>query len=510
MQLRVHAEANPTKAAIVMAGSGEVVTYRELEAQSNRLAQWFRKAGLVPGDGIAVLLENHPRFLEVAWAAQRAGLYYTPISTRLKAAEAAYIVNDCGAKALITSGALAATADGLIEATPGIERRLMLDGATPGHESYESVVMKHPDEPIEDETEGADMLYSSGTTGQPKGIRPALSGAPLGTPGPLVGLVRQLYGMGPDTVYLSPAPLYHAAPLRFSMAVHRLGGTVVVMERFDAEAALAAIEAHRATHAQFVPTMFVRMLKLPDSVRSGFDLSSLRLALHAAAPCPVAVKEQMIEWWGPIVNEYYAGTEGNGLCAISSPEWLEHRGSVGRALLGEVHILDESGHELPSGETGTVYFGGGPDFQYHNDPAKTAASQNEHGWSTLGDVGHLDADGYLYLTDRRSYVIISGGVNVYPQEAENVLALHPAVADVAVFGIPNEEWGEEVKAVVQPADPQAAGPQLADDLMAYCRSRLAEHKCPRSVDFESELPRDQTGKLFKRELQARYVGANQP
>jgi acyl-CoA synthetase (AMP-forming)/AMP-acid ligase II len=487
-----------------MAGSGEVVTYGELEARSNRLAQFFRDVGLKPGDGIAVLVENHPRFLEVAWAAQRSGLYYTPLSTRLKPEEAAFVLNDCGARVLVTSATLAGTAGPLVEMTPAIDRRLMLDGVTGGHEAYEAVVEKHPDEPIADESEGADMLYSSGTTGRPKGVRPGLTGAPVPTPSALVGLVQQMYGMGAETVYLSPAPLYHAAPLRFSMAVHRLGGTVVVMERFDAQAALAAIEHHRVTHAQFVPTMFIRLLRLPEPVRRRFDRSSLRVVIHAAAPCPVAVKEQMIEWWGPIIHEYYAGTEGNGLCAISSTEWLQHRGSVGRALLGQLHILDENGRELPSGETGTVYFAGGPPFEYHNDPDKTASAHSEAGWSTLGDIGHLDDDGYLYLTDRRSHMIISGGVNIYPQEAENVLALHPAVADVAVFGIPHDEWGEEVKAVVQPADPEAAGPPLVEELLAYCRSRLADYKCPRTIDFEPELPRDQAGKLFKRELQARY------
>jgi acyl-CoA synthetase (AMP-forming)/AMP-acid ligase II len=281
------------------------------------------------------------------------------------------------------------------------------------------------------------------------------------------------------------------------------------MERFDAEAALAAIERYGVTHGQFVPTMFIWMLKLPDAIRSRFDLSSLRVVIHAAAPCPPAVKEQMMQWWGSIIHEYYAGTEGNGLCAIGPADWMEHQGSVGPALLGQVHILDETGRELPPGQTGTVYFSGGPDFEYHNDIEKTALAHNEHGWSTLGDVGHVDADGYLYLTDRRSYMIISGGVNIYPQEAENVLALHPAVADVAVFGIPHDEWGEEVKAVVQPVSPEAGGPELADELLAYCRARLADFKCPRSIDFAAELPRDQTGKLYKRELQARYRNESQ-
>ena len=496
--------AAPDQPAVVMATSGEVVTYRELEERSNRLAHLLRDAGFRPGDGIAVLMENHPRLLEIAWAAQRAGLYYTVISTRLTAPEAAYIADDCGAGALITSPARSAVAEALVASTPGVRLRLAVGGEVAGYDSYEAAVQGRPATPLPDEVEGADMLYSSGTTGRPKGVKPPLTGQPLGAPSPLVMLAKMLYKLDETSVYLSPAPLYHAAPLRFSMTVHRLGGTVVVMERFEPLDALAAIERHAVTHGQFVPTMFVRMLKLPEEDRRRHDVTSLRCAIHAAAPCPPDVKEQMIEWWGPILNEYYAGTEGNGFCAISTPEWLAHRGSVGRPLLGQVHILDEDGAELPAGEIGTVYFSDGPRFEYHNDPDKTASAHDERGWSTLGDVGYVDADGYLYLTDRRHYVIVSGGVNVYPQEAENVLVLHPAVADVAVFGVPDDEFGEAVKAVVQPADASAAGPELEAELLAFCRERLAGYKCPRSVDFHPELPRDQTGKLYKRELRDRY------
>lgn len=496
--------AAPDQPAVVMATSGEVVTYRELEERSNRLAHLLRDAGFRPGDGIAVLMENHPRLLEVAWAAQRAGLYYTVISTRLTASEAAYIVDDCGAGGLLTSPGQSAVAEVLGRSTPGVRLRLAVGGEVAGYDSYEAAVQGCPATPVPDEVEGADMLYSSGTTGRPKGVKPPLTGQPLGAPSPLVMLAKMLYKLDETSVYLSPAPLYHAAPLRFSMTVHRLGGTVVVMERFDPVDTLAAIERHGVTHGQFVPTMFVRMLKLPEEDRRRHDVTSLRCAIHAAAPCPPDVKEQMIEWWGPILNEYYAGTEGNGFCAISTPEWLAHRGSVGRPLLGQVHVLDEDGAELLAGEIGTVYFSDGPRFEYHNDPDKTASAHNGRGWSTLGDVGYVDADGYLYLTDRRHYVIVSGGVNVYPQEAENVLVLHPAVADVAVFGVPDDEFGEAVKAVVQPADAAAAGPELEAELLAFCRERLAAYKCPRSVDFHPELPRDQTGKLYKRELRDRY------
>jgi acyl-CoA synthetase (AMP-forming)/AMP-acid ligase II len=288
------------------------------------------------------------------------------------------------------------------------------------------------------------------------------------------------------------------------MAMHRVGATSVVMERFDPELSLRLIERHRITHSQWVPTMFVRLLKLPPQLRRRYDLSSHRVALHAAAPCPIAIKEQMIEWWGPILIEYYAATEGHGSTQIDSHEWLQHRGSVGRARNCELHILDEEGHELPPGEVGTVYFGGGPSFEYHNDPDKTASARSAQGWATVGDMGYVDADGYLYLTDRKANMIISGGVNIYPQEAENVLINHPAVADVAVFGIPNEEFGEEVKAVIEPVEFATAGPALERELLAYCHSHLAKFKCPRSIDFAAKLPRSETGKLYKRRIRDPY------
>jgi long-chain acyl-CoA synthetase len=348
------------------------------------------------------------------------------------------------------------------------------------------------------------MLYSSGTTGRPKGVRTPVQAAAFDAPPPMVDLVRALYGMGRDTVYLSPAPLYHAAPLRFCMTVMRLGGSVVVMERFDALELLRAIERHRVTHVQLVPTMFVRLLKLPPEQRTAHDLSSLRCAIHAAAPCPIPVKEGMIDWWGPIVWEYYAGTEGNGMTAVDSHAWLARKGTVGKAIMGQVKICGPDGEELPAGETGTVYFAGGRPFEYHNDADRTAASRNAHGWSTLGDVGYVDAEGYLYLTDRIANTIISGGVNIYPQECENLLVTHPKVLDAAVFGVPNEDLGEEVKAVVQPRDMREAGPALEQELIAFCRQHLSALKCPRSIDFEAELPRHPTGKLYKRLLRERY------
>ncbi len=499
-----HAATHPDKPAYVMHASGVVVTYRELDAESNRFAHTLRGLGLRAGDGIALCLENDPRYYQVVWGAQRAGLYYTAVSTRLTPAELEYIVDDCEAKVLVLSHALAPLAEALQGRTPRVQRRLMIGGTIPGWDSYEATVASEPPTPIADELEGTDLLYSSGTTGRPKGVKFPLRGDPLGTPNPLIAFVQALYGASADMVYLSPAPLYHAAPLRFNLAVQRLGGTSIIMEHFDAEEMLRAIERHRVTHVQVVPTMFVRLLKLPPEVRRRYDLSSLRVAIHAAAPCPIAVKEQMIEWWGPIIHEYYGGTEGNGLCALDATEWLAHKGSVGRALLGTLRILGDGGEELPTGEAGLVYFAGGNAFEYLHDAEKTRASRTADGASTLGDIGYVDADGYLYLTDRKANMIITGGVNVYPQEAENLLITHPKVQDVAVFGVPNEDFGEEVKAVVQPVDMRDAGPALAEELITFCRRHLSPIKCPRSIDFEPELPRHPTGKLYKRLLKDRY------
>ena len=349
------------------------------------------------------------------------------------------------------------------------------------------------------------MLYSSGTTGRPKGVFVPPQATEIDAASPMTDILSRLYGVDASTVYLSPAPLYHAAPLRYTLGVQRLGATVVVMAHFDAERYLQLVQQYRISHSQLVPTMFVRMLKLPEAVRRQYDVSSLRCAIHAAAPCPVPVKRQMIDWWGPILWEYYAGTEGNGVTMANSAQWLAHPGTVGAAVVGELRICDDdTGAVLPAGQTGTVYFANGRPFAYHNDPAKTAGSTHPLGWTTLGDVGHVDADGFLFLTDRKSYMIISGGVNIYPQEAENVLINHPKVADCAVLGVPNDEFGEEVKAVVQPRDMQDAGPALEQELIRYCREHLSHIKCPRSVDFEAELPRHATGKLYKRLLKDRY------
>jgi acyl-CoA synthetase (AMP-forming)/AMP-acid ligase II len=500
-----HVSTRGDEPAVVMGGSCAVVTFRELDERSKRLAQLLHAAGMRPGDHLAILLENNPRYFEVFWAGQRAGLYVTPINWHLKPEEVGYILEDCGATAVVTSAALGELATQLEPHLKAVTVRLAVDGPVPGFERYEEAIARFPAEPLPDEVQGTFMFYSSGTTGWPKGIKPPLDGRKFGEgSGALIQMIQAMYGFSADTVYLCPAPLYHAAPLGWSTAAQALGATVVVMERFDPAEALALIERHRVTHAQFVPTHFVRMLKLTDEERLSHDLSSLRMAVHAAAPCPIDVKRRMLDWWGPIIHEYYAGSEGNGFCGIGPEEWLAHPGSVGQALLGTVHIVGEDGTEAGPDSVGQIWFEGGGRFEYHNDPAKTASAYDEHGWSTLGDIGYVDGEGFLYLTDRASHMIISGGVNIYPQEVENQLVLHPDVADVAVIGVPDAEMGEQVKAVVVPADGVAPDAATAAALLAYCRDRVAHYKCPQSVDFVDELPRLPTGKLLKRELRKRY------
>ena len=499
----------PDKPAVVMATSGESITYGELDALANRLSHWFRSIGLERGDHVAFCMENRVEYLPILWGCHYAGLYYTAFSTRLNADEASYIVNNSGSKALIVSPAMAEIAAGLLSTTPEVRARLVVGGNLEHHEPFEAALSGLPSTPLPDRVETNDMLYSSGTTGRPKGVKVPQSGEPLGSGEPVSRLAVALFDYGQDCVYLSPGPLYHAAPLRFSRSALRVGGTVVVMEKFDAEGALQAIERFSVTTSQWVPTMFLRMLKLPDNVRTAYDLSSLTCAIHAAAPCPIEAKEQMIDWWGPIIHEYYAGTEGNGLTYCNSEQWLAHKGTVGTPILGIVHILDDDGNEVPTGEEGGVYFSGAGSFAYHGDADKTADAYAPNGESTLGDIGRVDEDGFLYLTDRRAFMIISGGVNIYPQEAENALSMHPDVFDVAVFGVPNDDMGEEVKAVVQPttmpSTPEEAR-TLETALIAHCREQLANVKCPRSVDFRSELPRHPTGKLYKRLLKDEYWG----
>jgi len=506
-----HLETSADRPAVIMAESGHVQTFAELDAAANRLSRLLRSAGLEPGDHIAVCMENHPLYLSILWGCDYAGLIYTAASTRLTTDELSYIVNDCGAKAFIASKHIADQAADLLDVTPNLELRLMLDGTIDGYESYESAVDAQAPEPLDNRLAGTDMLYSSGTTGRPKGVLPTFEPEPLETRATgVAGMLVVLFGMDDTKVYLSPAPLYHAAPLRFCMSTLAIGATVVVMERFDAESYLRYLDEYSATHSQVVPTMFVRMLKLPEEARVRYDVSSMECVVHAAAPCPIPVKKQMIEWWGPVIHEYYAGTESNGFVYCDSDMWLAHEGTVGTPINCVVRIVGEDGEEVPAGASGTIYFEGGTTFEYHNDAEKTAGSRHPKGWSTLGDVGYLDDDNFLYLTDRKAHMIITGGVNVYPQEAENVLTMHEDVIDVAVFGIPDEDFGEEVKAVVQPrempSDDEAAA-KFAGELITYCRSHLAGVKCPRSIDFREELPRHPTGKLYKRLLKDEYAAA---
>ena len=498
------APGDADRLAFQMCESGETVTFGQLEARANQVARVLRSCGVTRGRHVALLMKNHRRVLEACFAADRAGVYYTTISTRLTAEEIAYIVRDCAAQVLVVSADFGQLIRQLRPLLPEDLRCFTVGTPVPGFESWEAAVDDAHDSPIADPAQGLDMLYSSGPTGRPKGVKWPLPPIPAGARTMLVDLLAPLFGYGRDCRYLSPAPLYHAAPLRHSMTVIKLGGTAFVMASFDAERSLQWIARHRITHSQWVPTMFVRMLKLPQEVRARYDLSSLQVAVHAAAPCPVEVKQGMLDWWGPIIHEYYAGTENNGFCSITPHEWLQHKGSVGRAAQGVLHICDESGQELPAGETGLVYFSDGPEFEYHNDPVRTAHSRNARGWSTLGDIGRLDDEGYLYLVDRKAFMIISGGVNIYPQEAESILVGHPSVADAAVIGVPSEDLGEEVKAVVQLLDPGEAGPDMEAELLAYCRQRLATFKCPRSVDFDAALPRQPTGKLYKQVVRARY------
>jgi acyl-CoA synthetase (AMP-forming)/AMP-acid ligase II len=504
---RQQAKAHPGKPAIIMASTGEIVTFGEYEARSNRVAHLLREAGLRRGDHIAVFIENSPQLLEIEGGAERAGLYYSLINTYLSADEVAYIVANSQAKALFSSVAKRQVAEAAAASCPGLGRLLMTgSGPLPaGWESYDALVAGYPADPVPDESLGAAMLYSSGTTGQPKGVLRDLPTAGPDEPLPVMGFVRAMFGFREGMTYLNPAPLYHSAPQASVAAALRLGCTAVVMEHFDPEQWLALVERYRVTHCQMVPVMFSRLLRLPDDVRARYDTSSLECIVHAAAPCPVHVKQAMIDWLGPIITEYYGATEANGFTFCTSAEWLAHPGTVGRPILGELLVLDAAGNECPTGDDGTVWFRGATAFEYFNDPVKTAESRSTDGTaSAIGDVGHVDADGYLYLTDRNSYMIISGGVNIYPQETENILSAHPAVLDVAVIGVPNDDLGEEVKAVVQLIDPAAAGPEVEQDLIAYCRDRLAHFKCPRTVDFVPELPRSETGKLYKRILRDAY------
>ncbi|UAK39433.1 acyl-CoA synthetase [Gordonia bronchialis] len=506
-----HAQATPDKPAIIMAGSGRTVTYRELDDHSADLAAALHGMGLRKGDVIALLSENAPECLEIYWAAVRSGLYVTSVNWHLAPSEVAYIVSDSDARVLFASSGVAALASAVVEELGDSDiRTIAFGGNIDGFEAYGDVLAQAGPRLV-DQPRGSDMLYSSGTTGRPKGVKPSLLPIQVDEPGdPITGLIQHVFKVTADDVYLSPAPMYHAAPLKWSGAIHALGGTVVILEKFDAERILEVIEQYKVTITQMVPTMFVRLLQLPPEQRNAHDTSSLRLVVHAAAPCPPDVKQAMIDWWGPILVEYYSATENHGTTIITTQEWLTKRGSVGKSAMGPVHVCDDDGNELPPGEVGLIYFERETrPFEYHKDPEKTKAAEHpaHSNWTTVGDLGYVDEDGYVFLTDRKAFMIISGGVNIYPQEVENVLTLHPAIFDVAVIGVPDAEMGQQVKAVVQLREGQEASEELAREIVDYTRERIAHFKAPRSVDFVDELPRTATGKLVKREIEKRYLAA---
>ncbi len=495
--------------AFIMAESGETVTYGELDERSNRIAHLLRDQGLKRLDHYAVFMENHVRYLECCSAGERSGLYYTCINSYLTAEELAYIINNSQSQVVFTSEKKREIALAAIKDCPNVKLVVIVDGA--GGErnivNLDEAVASFPATPIADEWVGASMLYSSGTTGQPKGILRPLPEEPAGFKLPVFHFLGALWQYREDMIYLSPAPLYHSAPNAAVGMTISMGGTAVIMERFDPESYLALIEQYKITHTQLVPTMFSRMLKLPEDVRNKYDLSSLEFTVHAAAPCPVQVKEQMIDWWGPIVSEYYGATEALGFTYCSSEDWLAHKGTVGKVVVGVLHILDDDMNECPTGEVGTLWFETANPFEYFNDPEKTAEVRSEdQTMSTVGDMGYVDEDGFVYLTDRKTFMIISGGVNIYPQECENLLIEHPKVSDAAVFGVPNVDLGEEVKAVVQMMPDQPADDAMAEELIAHCREHLASMKCPKSIDFIDEMPRLPTGKLYKTGLRDKYWG----
>ena len=497
------ARATPDKPAFIMGASGEVVTFAELDAKANQIAQLLRASGIETGQHIAMMLKNCREFIEVVFGCSRAGVVFTPISTHLKNEETAYIINNCNARLFIASASLGDVATEAAEHAPELLRKFIVGGETAGFEDWQSAVASQPSDEISDQSLGVPMLYSSGTTGKPKGIFRAPQNTDLDAPHPLK-LVGAYYGFSDTTVYLSPAPLYHSAPLFYNTLNMTGGGTSIIMDRFDPEQALALIERYEVTHSQWVPSMFIRMLKLPEGIRERYDVSSMQRAIHAAAPCPIDIKRQMINWWGPVICEYYSSTEGVGFTLIDSEDWLAHPGSVGRPLTGVPKILDDEMKVLPPGEVGQIYFDEIGRFEYFDEPGKTDEAFDTRGWGTVGDMGYLDADGYLYLTDRKNFMIITGGVNVYPAEIEGLLVTHPQIADAAVFGIPNEEYGEEVKAVVQLLDHEEAGDALAGDLILWMKERLSSVKVPKSVDFMEQLPRMDNGKLYKRHLMEAY------
>jgi fatty-acyl-CoA synthase len=501
------AATDPDKTAVIC-DNGESITYGELAERAARIAGALRAHGVREGDVVAILHENAPAYLEIAWACRLAAVYHVTLNTHLGVEEIAYILNDSGASAVIASANLPVAAElGSVD-VPRVQHRLVRNGTLPGWEDLDAAAADATPFVADTELEGDLLQYSSGTTGRPKGIKRTMRAAPKTAAEDMTTFLPMLIGGGADSIYLCPAPLYHTAPFMWTMSLLRVGATVVLMKSYEPRACLDLIQRHGVTHGQFVPTMFTRMLKLPAEDRLSYDISSLKGVVHAAAPCPVEVKRQMIEWWGPIVNEYWSSSEGAGFTFITSEDWLTHPGSVGKPVLGQLHICNPLGEEVPVGEIGTIW-AEGVEFEYLNDPGKDASTTHQDGWRSVGDIGRFDEEGYLYLTDRANFMIITGGVNIYPQEAENRLIEHPRVLDAAVVGIPDEELGEIAVAVVQPVDPQDTGADLEQELHAWCEGSLARYKCPRRIQFAASLPRSDTGKLYKRKVRDELLAQNQ-
>ncbi len=507
MYARQQAIDRPQDPCFIMARTGATVTYGEFEAHANQLAHFFREHGLRARAHYAIFMENNAHYLVVCAAGERAGLYYTCINSYLTADELAFIVNDSQSEIVVTSRNKRDIALQAMRQCPNVRLHLIVDGTGDDgpFSDFDRAVSSYPITPIADECLGRPMLYSSGTTGRPKGILKPLADLPPAEMSPYMQFLSDIWQYREGMVYLSPAPLYHSAPQTAVNLALRKGRVSIIMERFDAEEYLRLIARHQVTHSQLVSTMFSRLLKLPQAVRGSCDVTSLEAIVHAAAPCPEQVKYAMINWWGPIIHEYYGATEGIGFTACDTAEWLAHPGTVGRVRLGELHILDDDLQPCLNGTPGTIWFKTATPFEYFNDPEKTTEARSADGtMSTVFDVGYADAEGFLYLTDRKTYMIISGGVNIYPQECENLLITHPKVTDAAVFGVPNSDLGEEVKAVVQLEPHITADAAMASELIEFCRQHLASMKCPRSIDFEAELPSLPTGKLYKRLLRDRY------
>jgi long-chain acyl-CoA synthetase len=507
MSLTKHALLKPNKHALIMESSGRCLTYAELDANSQQIAHLLRRT-LSPGDRFGLLHENSPAFFEVSWAARRSALRWVPINWHLRPNEVAYVVKNSDAKILVASASLSDLAIASAQDADSIQACFSTSNAFANFQALSKMPLQQSAPAFSTEQEGIFMFYSSGTTGRPKGILRPLPEQPFGTPLPIENIMHAHYGMNQDTVFYCPGPLYHAAPLGWTMGAQLLGGTVISAERFDAEETLKSIEKYGVTHAKFVPTHMIRMLKLPERIKRKYDYSSLRSVIHAAAPCPPEVKKAMIDWWGPIIHEFYGSSEGAGFSAINSQEWLGHPGSVGRVLVGVPHIVDEHGEVLPPGQVGQLCFEQVEPFEYHKDPEKTRDYYDHRGWAKTGDLARLDEEGYLYLMGRSNGLIISGGVNIYAQEIENVLSLHPLIADLAVVGVPDADLGEKVQAIVQLENPAMNDSEVIEELRRYCQAQLARFKCPAKYVFVEKLPRLPSGKLLNRYINLEGISAD--